>query len=879
MSSPPKILHWLLDRFCPPSRPDLKGDFLELYEWRAGEIGRSSANRWFLRDVISAIPFWFIVKEKKQSKTRVIMLRTNLKIARRNLAKNKLYTAINLLGLSVSLAACILITLFVRDELSFDKHFADADRLYRISGHYLQGGDSRVSSAVSTFMLAPLLESNLKEGTAGVENMTRMDIHQELVTIDGDRHYNEPNVVFADSTFFDVFSLPFASGDAATALSDPGNVVLDEPTARKYFGNDDPMGKSLRIRDKTFIVSGIIKEMPANTHFRGSLFFPMAGVSHWYPDWIHNNFSGTSHYTYFKAGSNFNPAELDTLIKRSVAAIWPAESAPQYFQQPVVSIHLKSSLQDEAQPNGSMTTVWIFAITAIVILALACINYINLSMAGALQRSKEAGVKRVLGATGRMQVAQFQTESLLVIVASATLAVFLAWLAMPVFNELSGKNIEFHPFGDRVIGVGLLAVIVFVGLVAGSFPALLLLRMGTRSMLSGKLELKGAASVSKSTLRNALIVFQFAIAITLIVSTGVAMDQIDFIRSKDLGINTSHVVLIPFQTAEIADKYELLRDELLSSPSVLNVTASSSKITNRIGAWRGYRVNGATEDVFCPTIVVSHDFFETLGAKIIEGRSFSREFQTDYKEAYVINEAAAKFFDLKSPVGTPVSGLAFTGSVWSRKDARIIGVVKDFHFASLHTEVQPMVFSLASEITMGLGWMEVRIQGDNMRETLGFMEGLWAQTAPERPFQFEFMDDALEQQYQAEERFMNIFATFSMLSILMGGLGLFGLTAFMMRRRTKEIGIRKVMGASVAQLVGLLSADFLKLVAIANLIGWPIAWYLMKNWLENFAYKISISPWIFLLTGLGATILAFLAILYHSLKGSRANPVASLRQE
>ena len=879
MKTPPKLLLRLLHLFCPPSRQDLKGDFLELYEERVEDLGKRIANWKFFRDTLTVVPLRFIIKEKVPTKTRIFMLRTNLKIARRSLAKNKLYTGINLLGLSVSLTACILITLFVRDELSFDKHFTDSGRIYRIVGNYSQGGDSRVNSAVTTFMLQPLLQANMKEMPAGVEVMTRVDIHQELVTIDGDRFYTESDVIFADSTFFKVFSLPFISGDPALALNDPGSVVLDKPTAQKYFGTDDPIGKSVSIRDKRFTVSGVIEEVPSNSHFIGRLFFPMSGVAHWYPDWIHNNFSGTSHYTYFKATAGFVASDLDTLIKRSVAAIWPAESAPQYAQQSITSIHLESNLQNEARPNGSKVTVWIFSITAMVILALACINYINLAMAGALQRSKEAGVKRVLGATGRMQVSQFQTESLLVIVASTILSVFFAWLAMPLFNQLSGKTLEFHPFTDSQIGLGLLIVVIFIGLIAGSFPALLLLRMGTRSMLSGRLEFRGGAAVSKTYIRNSLIVFQFAIAITLIVSTGIVMDQISFIRNKDLGIESEHVVLIPFQTGDIAGKFDLLRDELLRNPSIKNVTASSNKVTSRIAGWRGYKVEEATEDVFCPTVVVSYDFFETLGAKIIEGRSFSRDFPSDVTEAYVINEAAAKFFDLQNPVGTPVIGAVFTGSVWNQKNAHIIGVVKDFHFASLHSEVQPAVFSLASEITMGLNWMEVRIGPENVRETIASIEKQWENIAAERPFQFEFMDDALQQHYEAEERFMNIFATFSVLSILMGGLGLFGLTAFMTKRRTKEIGIRKVMGASVTHLIGLLSVDFLKLVLVANLIGWPIAWYLMSGWLENFAYQTSMSPTIFLMTGLGAVVLAFLAVLYHALKASRLNPVKSLRTE
>jgi putative ABC transport system permease protein len=858
----------------------LKGDFLELYELRRREKGRTKADLGFLWDTLTVVPLRLLVKEKRNSKTHVYMFRTNLKIAQRNLLKNRLYTAINLVGLSVSLAICILITLFVRNELSFDKYLPESDNIYRIVGNYSQGGDSRVSSAATSYMLQPLLESNMKEGAIGVNAMVRVDIHQELVTIDGDRHYMEPNVVFADSTFFKVFAFPFVAGDPSSALDDPGSVVLDQTTAQKYFGDSNPIGQSVSIRDKHFTVSGVIAGIPDNTHFDGQLFFPMSGVSHWYQEWVRNDFSGTSLLTYFKADAGFVPSDLDTLIKRSVAAIWPSQSAPTYKLQPITAIHLESNLQNEAQANGSMTTVRIFMATALVILILACINYINLSMAGALSRSKEAGVKRVLGATPRMQISQFQTESMLVITVSAIVATFLAWLAMPAFNELSGKSLVFNPFSDSQIGLGILTVVLLIGLVAGTFPALVLLKMGTRGMLTGQLEFKGGKSRSGSWLRNGLIIFQFAIAITLITCTGVVMDQIGYMRNKDLGVNADQILLIPLQTNRITGQYELLRDELLRNPSITHVTASNAKVTNRIGGWRGYKVNGAAENAFCPTIVVSHDFFETLGAHLISGRSFSKDFPSDYTEAYILNESAVKFFDLDGdPLGVPIQGLAFTGSKWSTKNARIIGVVKDFHFASLHTEVQPMVFSLASEITAGLGWMEVRMHTDNIKETVASIEQLWGEVAPERPFQFEFMDEALQQHYEAEERFMNIFATFSALSILMGALGLFGLTAFMARRRIREISIRKVLGASVSQLVSLLSVDFLKLVLIANLIGWPIAWYLMKGWLENFAYSAGMSPSIFIITALGAVLLAFAAVLYHTLKASRSNPVKSLRSE
>lgn len=871
MKVPPKILTWVLDLCCPRSRPDLKGDFLELYNIRAEESGRLNAIKKFIRDLLSVMLLRFIIKESSNPKPSISMLPTNLKIARRNLSRNKIYTGINLVGLSISITACILITLFVRDELSFDKHFKDGDRIYRIAGSYAQGGPDRNRAANTSYMLQPMLVGNLR----GFDHMTRVSFASEMITLEGNKQFLESAIIYADSTFFDVFALPFEGGDPATALDDPAGVVLDRPTAEKYFGTVNAIGKSIEMKGKQFTVTGVMKEFPANTHFMGHIIFPMSGVHQWLADWVKTNFSGTSLYTYFKSNNEFSLPMFAKSLNKIAATHWEGDNPPDYFLQPLTSIHLKSNLSGEIAVNGSEGTVYIFSVTAFVILVMACINYINLTTAGSLRRGKEVGMKRILGSTSGMQVAQFQTESFLVVILSTIPALVFTKLFMPFFNQLSGKTLEFNIFNDSLIGFGVLIAVVTISFIAGSFPALILLKMNTMSMLSGKLEFKG----SKSYFRNSLIIFQFAISITLIASTLVVIDQISFIRQKDLGIDTEQLVMIPFQTFEISNRYDLIKTEMLRNPDVLGIAASNEKVTGGVTTWRGYVSNGAKEAVTIPTVTVSHDFFETMGAKILEGRSFSPEYKTDYLEAYILNESAAKFLDLDNPVGTPLFGYAFTGSVWSEKNARVIGVVKDFHLASLHTKVAPVVFSLASEIAEPLNWIEVRISSNNVRETIESLKQVWTRIAPERPFQFEFMDEDLQQQYKAEDRFLKIFISFSVLSVVLGGLGLLGLTAFMAKRRTKEIGIRKVLGASTLKLISILSIDFLKLVVIANVIGWPIAYYLMNNWLKNFAYQTTISLWIFIGTGLAALIIALMAILYHSLKVSRANPVRALRYE
>jgi len=802
------------------------------------------------------------------------MFKTNLKIARRILLKNRIYTAINIMGLAVSLAICILITLFIQDELSFDKHFPDGDKVYRIAGSYSQGGADRVTSAQTTYLVKPLIENDID----GLESITRVDFRNDLVTVNGDKQYQERAMVYADSTFFNVFRIPLLKGDVATALDQPESVVVDRTTATKYFGTDDVLGKTVELGDKQFMITGVFEPLPANTHFECSIIFPISGIKQWYPDWVLTNASGTSLYTYIRVKDNFSVPGFESAVSKQIAARWgwTGGSAPKYFLQPLTSIHLESNLLGEAGVNGSESTILIFAITAIVIFILACINYINLTMAASFQRGKEVGIKKVLGSTTRLQLSQFQTESFMVATIAVALAAILTKLAVPMFNELSGKTLDFNPIMDPLFGAGLVVVLILISVVAGVAPAFVLLRSSTTGMLYDKLALRS----SKSYLRSGLIVFQFSISIALITCTLIVMDQISFIRNTDLGIDPESVVLIPLQTAENASKHELIKTELLRNPSVVSVSASSNKVTARVGGWRQYRTDPAQKEaVNCPSTAVSYDFFETMKAMMVEGRTFSKEYSTDLYNGYVLNESAVEFLGIDDPVGQDLEGTTFTGSEWFRRDRKIIGVVKDFHHASLHDKVQPVVFYLASDETEGCSWLEVRILSENMPKTIESMKSVWAAVAGERPFEFEFMDDAVANHYQAEDRFLKIFTTFSVLSIMLGGLGLFGLTAFSAKRRTKEIGIRRVMGASTATLIKVLSADFIKLVLIANLIGWPIASYFMSQWMTNFAYHTPISVWPFVGTGIAVLTIAFLCILYHSLKVSRISPVKSLRSE
>lgn len=800
------------------------------------------------------------------------MLKTYLKVALRNLWKNRLYTSINIAGLSVGLAACVLIVLFVRDELSYDQHFEDSERIYRVTGAYNQGGDSKTLSVSTTYPLMPVLAANFPE----MEAATRMDFWSLLVSR-GSQHIQQENIVLADSSFFDLFSFEVVAGDPATAIKEPNSIVLTENTVKRHFGEENGLGEVLRINDVDFKVAAIVKDLPTNTHFEAELFLPLNTAIEWYGPWVNRLFNGTSHYLYFKLAHGIEAGDLQSRINTFLNDKYSDSfDEHNYTLQAMEDIHLNSDMTSEIQANGSKSAVTIFTATALVILLLACINYINLSMAGSFQRSREVGLKKVFGAGRGSQVLQFQAESLLVALVSCVLSVILIEMAMPYFNQLTGKAYEFQLFQDIELAATLFGVGVVIGLISGSFPALFLLKMQTSEALRGSTLSRGKGSFN---LRNALVVFQFFIVAILIASTFIILNQVNFLRNMDLGIDQEHVVLIPIQTGELAAQYDVFREELLRNPGVVNVTATSSHPANRIGGWRGYTPEGAEERVSAPTVVVSYDFFETMGTTMVAGRTFDREHPTDITEAYILNEAAVKFFQMEDPVGTSIEGMAYDQSTWTRKNAKVIGVVKDFHFASLHNEIRPVVFSLSSEITTGLNWIEVRISPENTRQTIGFLENTWREFSPDRPFDYSFLDENIEEHYASEDRFLKLFTSFSLLSIIIGSLGLFGLTAFMMKRRTKEIGIRKVLGAQVSGLVAVLSKDFLKLVLIANLLGWPLAYYLMDSWLQNFAYSNGISVWVFMLTGAGALLIAFGSVAYHSIKTAGANPVNSIRYE
>jgi putative ABC transport system permease protein len=800
------------------------------------------------------------------------MLRNYFKIALRSLSKHKVYTLINLFGLAIGMTCFIIIFLFVKDELSYDNFHKKANYIYRIAGEYDQGGDTRNRSALTTYLMKSWLDTSFPD----IENVVRLAIGAVHVKY-GDKMFEENRLLFVDENFFEVFSFELIKGDPATALDQPNNMVITEAVGRKYFGRQDPMGKMLNLFGTLVKVTGVMKEMPHNSHFHGDFVISWKTVEPKYSKAVLTEPTALTHYTYVQLSDGTEPGKIEAqLADYLMSKDKEFAKSRKYFLQPLLDIHLRSNLAGEIEANGDILYVYILSAVAFIILFMACINYMNLAVARSANRAKEVGIRKVIGASRKQLVQQFLGESVVTALLALILSIFLVAIFMPVFNELSGKELQLNLLQNLAFMTGLVLLSLIVGGLAGSYPAVFLSALQSVSTLRGRLAKAGSKSLN---LRQGLVVVQFTMSVVLLVSTLIIFNQLTFMRNKKLGINSEHVLTIPFQRQKIGAQFEQMRTALLRNPQITDVAATNNWLTSRIGHWRRYKVQGIEDKVRIPTAIVTHDFFRTMQGDIVDGRDFSRDFRTDVDSAYILNESAVKFLGLESPVGTSIVGAIFTGREWSEKDAKIIGVVRDFHTASLHTEIQPVVFSLYSDKTWPLRLMAVRINGNDITKTLAFIKDTWKEFAPARPIQYTFVEEDVNNLYQAEERFLQIFLTFAGLAIVVTCLGLFGLSAYAAAQRTKEIGIRKVLGASIVKIVRLLSVEFLKLVAIANIIAWPIAYLVMHRWLQDFAYRIDIGIWTFLIAAALALAIAMITISFQTIKAALSNPAETLRYE
>ncbi len=796
------------------------------------------------------------------------MILNYLKIAFRNLKKRSGFALVNILGLSTGITSCLLLMLYVQDELSYDRFHEQGDRIFRIAGSYAQGGDERNRSAITTFLLAPELGT-----VSGIEQWVRLQTGGALLEY-GDNAYPEENVLFADSTFFEMFSFPLLKGNPEEALDRINSIVLSESMAKKYFGNEEAMGKMLEMEGDVLEVTGVMADFPGNSHFTADFIISMTTMIPHYPDWVLTNNSGTSHYTYVKTSPGATPEEITRQLVQLVERTYTYDGPPEYFLQPLYAIHLESNLTGEMNPNGDLVYTYIFLTIAILLVVIACINYMNLAIAKSAARSREVGLRKIVGANRRQLIFQHLTESVILSLFAVMLGGLLTELLLPYFNELAGKAIDQGIIANRyfislLAGLGLL-----IGVLAGSYPAFYLSGFNILKTLYGQtIRLKGGAL----SFRTLLIIFQFTATAMLLVGTLFIHRQLTFMQNKKLGINTEQVLYLALPTDEIRESHELIKNELLGLPEVTAVAVTNNDPTSRVGHWRNYELNA--ENISVSTIIVGHDYFETLEAEIIEGRAFSEDFKSDEMNAYVINEEAVKFLELDEAVGTRLKGWAFTGSEWSQKDAKIIGVVRDFHFTSLHSRIQPVVFSLHSERTTPINYMIVRYNSADMQGTLDKMTAVWDKHANGRPIDFTFMNEEIQELYESEQRFLKVFFIFSIIAIIVACLGALSLISYTVSQMTRQIGIRKVLGAPVWTIVKLVNQSFFRMIAIAFLIAVPASYFAIADWLETFAYRISMGWAPFVQAALLLVVIAVLTTSFQSIKAALTNPVDVLKDE
>ena len=806
------------------------------------------------------------------------MFKNYLKVAARNLVRHKGYSFINLFGLAVGLTCCILIFLYVQDEFRYDRYPEKAGRIYRLALEAQTPGRGLITSARTPPPWAPVLAKDFPE----VESYVRFKtpLVSWLIGYDArDRRFNEKGFYFADPSIFEFFSLRLIRGNPDTALKEPRSIVLTETAARKYFGDEDPIDKILRV-DNTydFRVTGIMQDVPRNSHIMFDILasfetlnvLPLYGGVQ-YGTNIQRFGLTPDVYTYLRLRKGYPPAEFEKkmpefLNKYVGGQIAQLRIQMKAFLQPLTKIHLYSNLDAEVGANGSISYIYIFSAIAAFVLLIACINFMNLATARSAGRAQEVGLRKVVGAARNQLVKQFIGETMFLSILAMGLAVVLSILLLPVFRILSGKPLSLT-LSSGWAAPALVIVTLLVGLISGSYPAFFLSAFQPAKVLRGSIKSGGV----NAFLRKALVVFQFSISIIFMIGTGVVRSQLKYIQTKPLGFDKNNVVVIPLGDPRARVVYRTFKELILQSPDVLAV-AASSELPGGLANIAFLRPEGAGpgEQVTMDFLFVDHDIVQALGLTLVSGRNFSLSFPTDTLQAFIINESAAKLLGWDKPLDKQLGLGPLNG--------RVIGVVRDFHFKSLHQRVGPMFLHIAPTPDP-LTHVAVKLRPGNIPRALAFLEEKWRRVYPLDPFAYTFLKDDYDGQYRAEQMRGRIFLAFSVLTILIACLGLFGLASFTAEQRTKEIGIRKVLGASVPSLARLLATEFVKLVLLANLAAWPVAYFAMRGWLRNFAYRTSVSPVMFLAVTLLAVVIALLTVSYQAIRAALANPVDAIHME
>ncbi|GEO09210.1 ABC transporter permease [Segetibacter aerophilus] len=805
------------------------------------------------------------------------MLKNYLKTAIRNLLRYKGFTVINIASLAIGITGCLVIGLFVWDELQYDKFIKGGENIYRV---YNVGTSNDVTRNLAN--TPPMYATHLKQNYPEVEGAMRILMTGSRMLLEtGDKSNYEEKGMVAEENFFSFFPLKFLKGDINTALKNPTDVVITEDIAQRYFGSVDIIDKPLYIDKDTFQVKGVVAQLPKQFHLDFNYLLPLA-AAHLPKDRM-ERWSWQQFYTYVKVKPGTQIQQLDSKFKKAVNEVRASVKNDDFsfipYLQSLKDIHLKSSdfVYDNAI-RGNETYVKGLTIIALFVLAIACFNFINLATARSFRRAKEIGVRKVVGAERGQLVWQFTSETILLSIFSILIAVIAALFLVPAINQFTEKNISFNPITNPLLGLLLLAAGVVIGVLAGIYPALILSGFEPVKVLKG-MKPTGDSSNHTGWLRQGLVIVQFALSALLIVSTTIVYKQIKYLHNKNLGFDKDQVLAFPVR-GDFQSKLQPFLNELKQSPNILSAT-SGYGLPGEQFAGDGVVVPSKSDKELSTSLFIGDfDYVKTLGLKIIAGRDFSKDMATDAEEGFIVNETAVREFGF----GTPQKALGqriewnkwIPDSLHPVKRGRVIGVIKDFHYKSLHEKVAPAVLQIYSPI---LSKVAVKVRQADLQNTLAHIEKVWTKFATGYPLDYKFLDDNFGEMYKAEDKLSSLLWIFTVMAIVVGCMGLFGLAAFSAEQRTKEIGIRKVLGASVISIVTMLSKNFLKPVLIASLIAFPIAWWMMNKWLEDFPYRVNISWWIFGIAAIAALVIALITVSFQTIKAAVTNPVKSLRAE
>jgi putative ABC transport system permease protein len=801
------------------------------------------------------------------------MIKNYVKIAIRSLMKHKVYAFLNVFGLTIGITCSILIFLYVQDELTYDSNHSQADNIYRVSCEYFLPNDGGTEKwAVASGVVAQYFVKDYPE----IEYSVRFKKNQNIVferPNSNDRYYE--NITYADSNAFVLFDLPLLEGDPKKALKNPFSVVITEEIAQKYFGNSNAIGQLFRLPDADIQlqVTGILAPMPSNTHLRFDFlasYETLRATNRTTQSWW--SFDA---YNYLKLAPGTDPVELEKKIKRiSANYILDQETGSgyrqEYFLTALKDIHLRSNFRSEYEANGNESYIYIFSSVGMFILLIACINFMNLATARSVSRAKEVGVRKVVGAHRKHLIGQFLSESIFMAVLALVLSIGLILLALPILNEFTGKQMEFNPIDNAQLGYTLLGITIFVGILSGSYPALVLSSFKPTDTLKGSFKTTGKGTV----LRKGLVIIQFLISIGLIISTLIVFNQLSHMRDLKLGFEKERMVFIPTRFgAGTTESFKVLKDRLEQFPEISGGALSSVVPGKQMGnnvVRMGWDQSAEWSDM--RFITVDYDFIDVYDLELIAGRGFDKSFGTDENEGFLLNESGVTrlgFESAEAAIGKQLS--------WQNKQGRVIGVLKDFYFMSVQNAVEPFIMPMQEGRTPG--YLSIKVETKDFKNVMNRVESEFMQVMPNRIFEYSFLNEDFDRQYEAEEKFSSVFSFFAVIAILIACLGLYGLAAFTAQQKVKEIGIRKVLGATEFGVVFLLSKDFIKLVMASFIVAAPLSYFLMDSWLTDFAERVNIGASVFLIAAGISIFIALITVSYQSVKAAFTNPVKALRTE